>query len=213
MDVTKFAQVRGVMQKILDRYERIDILVNNAAITADAQFINMTEAQFDSVIAVNLKGVFCCAKAVVNDMIEQGYGRIINIASVTAHNGNFGQTNYAASKAGVISMTQTWAKELGNLNVFAHQTNVDVDNRLIAYGIRDLGKQLKTVGMLVMLDAIRNRVARNREKGKRTHVFIDEMHIFFGKTSFRATSYPNHGSSSERTAHWRPVSLRMWRIA
>ena len=67
----------------------------------------------------------------------------------------------------------------GNLNVFAHQTNVDVDNRLIAYGIRDLGKQLKTVGMLVMLDAIRNRVARNREKGKRTHVFIDEMHIFF----------------------------------
>lgn len=68
----------------------------------------------------------------------------------------------------------------GNLNVFAHQTNVDVDNRLIAYGIRDLGKQLKTVGMLVMLDAIRNRVARNREKGKRTHVFIDEMHIFFG---------------------------------
>ncbi|MCX6826112.1 MAG: ATP-binding protein [candidate division Zixibacteria bacterium] len=68
----------------------------------------------------------------------------------------------------------------GNLNVFAHQTNVNVDNRLIAYGIRDLGKQLKTVGMLVMLDAIRNRVARNREKGKRTHVFIDEMHIFFG---------------------------------
>ena len=68
----------------------------------------------------------------------------------------------------------------GNLNVFAHQTNVDVDNRLIAYAIRDLGRQLKTVGMLVMLDAIRNRVASNREKGKRTHVFIDEMHIFFG---------------------------------
>lgn len=67
----------------------------------------------------------------------------------------------------------------GNLNVFAHQTNVDVDNRLIAFGIRDLGKQLKTVGMLVMLDAIRNRVARNRERGKRTHVFLDEMHVFF----------------------------------
>lgn len=80
----------------------------------------------------------------------------------------------------------------GNLNVFAHQTNVDVDNRLIAYGIRDLGKQLKTVGMLVMLDAIRNRVARNREKGKRTHVFIDEMHIFFGNelsSSFLSESW------------------------
>jgi type IV secretory pathway VirB4 component len=68
----------------------------------------------------------------------------------------------------------------GNLNVFAHQTNVDVDNRLIAYGIRDLGSQMKPIGMLVMLDAIRNRVARNREKGRRTHVIVDEMHIFFG---------------------------------
>ena len=80
----------------------------------------------------------------------------------------------------------------GNLNVFAHQTNVDVDNRLIAYGIRDLGEQLKTVGMLVMLDAIRNRVARNREKGKRTHVLIDEMHIFFGNelsSSFLSESW------------------------
>jgi type IV secretory pathway VirB4 component len=80
----------------------------------------------------------------------------------------------------------------GNLNVFAHQTNVDVDNRLIAYGIRDLGKQLKTVGMLVMLDAIRNRVAKNREKGKRTHVFIDEMHIFFSNelsSSFLSESW------------------------
>jgi type IV secretory pathway VirB4 component len=67
----------------------------------------------------------------------------------------------------------------GNLNVFAHQTNVDVDNRLIAYGIRDLGNQMKPIGMLVMLDAIRNRVARNRENGRRTHVIVDEMHIFF----------------------------------
>lgn len=67
----------------------------------------------------------------------------------------------------------------GNLNMFAHQTNVDVHNRLIAYGIRDLGKQLRTPGMLVMTDAIRNRVARNRERGIRTHVILDEMHIFF----------------------------------
>ena len=67
----------------------------------------------------------------------------------------------------------------GNLNMFAHQTNVDVHNRLIAYGIRDLGKQLRTPGMLVMTDAIRNRVARNRERGIRTHVIMDEMHIFF----------------------------------
>ena len=82
-------------------------MINNAGITADAQLVKMTEDQFDTVIAVNLKGAFCCAKAVVRNMIEHGYGRIINIASVTAHNGNFGQTNYAASKAGVISMAQT----------------------------------------------------------------------------------------------------------
>ncbi len=67
----------------------------------------------------------------------------------------------------------------GNLNMFAHQTNVDVHNRLIAYGIRDLGRQLRTPGMLVMTDAIRNRVAKNRERGIRTHIFLDEMHIFF----------------------------------
>jgi type IV secretory pathway VirB4 component len=67
----------------------------------------------------------------------------------------------------------------GNLNMFAHQTNVDVHNRLIAYGIRDLGKQLRMPGMLVMTDAIRNRVAQNRERGVRTHIFLDEMHIFF----------------------------------
>lgn len=67
----------------------------------------------------------------------------------------------------------------GNLDMFAHQTNIDVNNRLISFGIRDLGKQLRTPGMLVMTDAIRNRVARNRERGIRTHVFIDEMHIFF----------------------------------
>jgi type IV secretory pathway VirB4 component len=67
----------------------------------------------------------------------------------------------------------------GNMNMFAHQTNVDIRNRLISFGIRDLGKQLRTPGMLVMTDAIRNRVARNRERGIRTHVIMDEMHIFF----------------------------------
>ena len=77
----------------------------------------MTEDQFDSVIAVNLKGVFNCTKAVAGRMIERGCGRIINISSVTAHYGNFGQTNYTASKAGVIAMTQTWAKELGRKGI------------------------------------------------------------------------------------------------
>jgi len=117
MDVTRFAQVQDTFNELIKKQGHIDILVNNAGITADARLVNMTEEQFDAVIAVNLKGVFCCAKSVANHMIENGFGRIINIASVTAHNGNFGQTNYAASKAGVISMTQTWAKELGKKGV------------------------------------------------------------------------------------------------
>ena len=117
MNVSRFSDVQETMKSIIEKYGRVDILVNNAGITADAQLVNMMEEQFDSVIAVNLKGVFNCTKAVAGRMIEHGYGRIINIASVTAHNGNFGQTNYTASKAGVIAMTQTWAKELGKKGI------------------------------------------------------------------------------------------------
>lgn len=97
----------------LNRFGRIDILVNNAGITQDATLMKMTEAQFDRVIAVNLKGVFNCVKAVAPSMIERRYGRIINTSSVVGLYGNFGQTNYAAAKAGVIGMTMTMAKELG----------------------------------------------------------------------------------------------------
>lgn len=117
MDVTKSAEVTDVVQAIVSKHGRIDILVNNAGITMDAQLLNMTEEQFDTVIAVNLKGVFNCAKAAAAHMVRQGYGRIINTASVVAHNGNFGQTNYAAAKAGVLAMTKTWAKELGKKGI------------------------------------------------------------------------------------------------
>ena len=120
MDVTNFEEVQSSFADIINRFGRIDILVNNAGITADAQLKNMTEQQFDSVIAVNMKGVFACTRAVVNHMIENGYGKIISIASVTAHNGNFGQTNYAATKAAVVSMTQTWAKELAKYGINAN---------------------------------------------------------------------------------------------
>ncbi len=117
MNVSQFDDVQKTIGSMIEKYGRVDILVNNAGITADSQMVHMTEEQFDSVIAVNLKGVFNCTKAVAGSMIENGYGRIINISSVTAHNGNFGQTNYTASKAGVIAMTQTWAKELGKKGI------------------------------------------------------------------------------------------------
>ncbi|MCV5753234.1 SDR family NAD(P)-dependent oxidoreductase, partial [Escherichia coli] len=92
-------QVDAVVQRVLQRHGRVDVLVNNAGITRDARLQKMTEAQFDLVIDVNLKGVFHCTQAVVDSMVEQGRGVILNASSVVGLYGNFGQTNYAATKA------------------------------------------------------------------------------------------------------------------
>src|SRR3954452_14091269 len=105
--------VEGVMAK----WGRIDTLVNNAGIVQDAQFRKMTEDQFDRVIDVNLKGVYNCTKAVVDIMLEQGSGCILNASSIVGLYGNFGQTNYAASKFGVIGYTKTWSRELGRKGI------------------------------------------------------------------------------------------------
>ena len=113
VDVTDRAQVDAMVAATLARFGRIDTLVNNAGITKDARLVKMTLAQFDAVIDVNLRGVFHCAQAVAPMMIEQGSGVILNASSVVGIYGNFGQTNYAASKFGVIGFTKTWSRELG----------------------------------------------------------------------------------------------------
>lgn len=113
VDVTRSDQVQAMIESALKRFGRIDCLVNNAGITQDARLVKMTEEQFDRVIAVNLKGVYRCAQAVADPMIRQGGGVILNASSVVGLYGNFGQTNYAATKAGVIGFTKTWARELG----------------------------------------------------------------------------------------------------
>ncbi|MEO6268866.1 MAG: 3-oxoacyl-ACP reductase FabG [Lautropia sp.] len=113
VDVTRADQVAAMVDTTLSRLGRIDCLVNNAGITSDARLVKMTEEQFDRVIAVNLKGVFRCTQAVVDPMIRQGAGVILTASSVVGLYGNFGQTNYAATKAGVIGFTKTWARELG----------------------------------------------------------------------------------------------------
>jgi 3-oxoacyl-[acyl-carrier protein] reductase len=113
MDVTQRDQVDAVISAVLARHGRIDVLVNNAGITQDARLQNMTQEQFDRVIDVNLRGVFHCAQAVANTMVAQGSGVILNASSVVGIYGNFGQTNYAASKFGVIGFTKTWSRELG----------------------------------------------------------------------------------------------------
>lgn len=113
VDVTDRGAIDQLIAAVLQRWGRIDVLLNNAGITQDARLIKMTDAQFDQVISVNLKGVFECAQAVARVMVPQGSGVIINASSVVGLYGNFGQTNYAATKSGVIGFTKTWARELG----------------------------------------------------------------------------------------------------
>ncbi|BDX20889.1 beta-ketoacyl-ACP reductase [Polynucleobacter sp. TUM22923] len=113
VNVTDRVSIQAAVDQIMQRHGRIDILINNAGITQDARLVKMTEAQFDAVIDVNLKGVFNCAQLVVPHMLEAGQGSIVNASSVVGIYGNFGQTNYAASKFGVIGFTKTWARELG----------------------------------------------------------------------------------------------------
>ena len=113
MDVTQRPQVDDVVKQVLQRWGRIDVLVNNAGITQDARLQKMTEEQFDRVVDVNLRGVFHCAQAVADAMVAQGGGVILNASSVVGIYGNFGQTNYAATKFGVIGFTKTWSRELG----------------------------------------------------------------------------------------------------
>ena len=113
MDVTQREMVDAVVAQVKVRLGRIDVLVNNAGITQDARLQKMTLEQFDRVIDVNLRGVFHCAQAVTETMVAQGSGVILNASSVVGLYGNFGQTNYAASKFGVIGFTKTWSRELG----------------------------------------------------------------------------------------------------
>ncbi len=113
MDVTQREMVDAVVAGVRERYGRIDVLVNNAGITQDARLQKMTLEQFDRVIDVNLRGVFHCAQAVADTMVAQGSGVILNASSVVGIYGNFGQTNYAATKFGVIGFTKTWSRELG----------------------------------------------------------------------------------------------------
>lgn len=117
LNITDREQCEKIVHEIIEQFGRIDILVNNAGITKDAMFHKLSEIDFDQVMDVNCKGVFNMTQAVVPYMRKAGYGKIINTASVVGVYGNVGQTNYAASKAAVIGMTKTWAKELGKKGI------------------------------------------------------------------------------------------------
>ena len=120
VDVTRRDEIDAMVAAVRAKHGRIDVLVNNAGITLDARLQKMDDTQFDRVIAVNLKGTYNCAQAVVDTMVEQGGGVILNASSVVGIYGNFGQTNYAASKFGVIGFVKTWARELGPKGIRAN---------------------------------------------------------------------------------------------
>jgi 3-oxoacyl-[acyl-carrier protein] reductase len=120
LNVTSAESVAAAVSEVHAWGGRLDILVNNAGITRDARMQRMTEEQWDAVIDVNLKGVWLCSKAVAPHMIAQNSGVILNAASIVGLHGNFGQSNYVASKSGVIGMTKTWARELGPSGVRAN---------------------------------------------------------------------------------------------
>ncbi len=126
VDVTQAGAVNAATEAVLAAQGRIDVLVNNAGIVRDAQIVKwkdgavaavMSDETFDAVVNVNLKGVFYCARAVIPHLIAGGGGVILNASSVVGLYGNFGQTNYTATKAGVIAMTKTWARELGRYGI------------------------------------------------------------------------------------------------
>lgn len=116
-DVSKLEECKDLVAKVVEKFTRIDILVNNAGVTRDGLIVRMSEADWDLVLNINLKGTFNCTKAASTYMMKSRYGRIVNISSVIGLMGNAGQTNYSASKAGVIGVTKSVAKELSSRNV------------------------------------------------------------------------------------------------
>jgi len=119
-NVSQLADCEKLVDASLDRFGRIDILINNAGITRDNLLMRMSDDEWDSVIAVNLKGVFNCTKAAIRPMMKQRKGRIVNIASVVGLMGNAGQANYSASKGGVVALTKTCAREFASRNILVN---------------------------------------------------------------------------------------------
>lgn len=116
-DVSRLDEATRVVESVLEKHQKIDHLINNAGITRDNLLMRMKEEEWDAVLAVNLKGIFNFSRAVIRDMVAHRYGRIVNISSVVGLMGNVGQTNYSASKAGVIGFTKSLAREVASRGI------------------------------------------------------------------------------------------------
>ncbi|RQW06864.1 3-oxoacyl-[acyl-carrier-protein] reductase [candidate division KSB1 bacterium] len=146
-DVARLTQAENLIKETIDKFDKIDILVNNAGITRDNLLMRMSEAEWDAVLAVNLKGTFNCTKAVIRPMMKQRSGKIINISSIVGVIGNAGQANYAASKAGVIGLTKSVAKEVGSRNI---QVNAVAPGYILTEMTKDLPESAKEAFLTVI---------------------------------------------------------------
>ena len=117
VDVSSYSEVDALFKKIFSRFEKVDVLINNAGITRDALLMRMSEEEWDAVVKVNLKSVFNCTQVVIRSMVKQRRGRIVNVSSVVGQIGNPGQANYAASKAGIMGFTKTVAREVASRGI------------------------------------------------------------------------------------------------
>ena len=144
-DVSQADHVESLVKKGMETFKHIDILVNNAGITRDNLVMRMSEEEWDVVIRINLKGAFLCTKQVIRSMMKQRYGKIINISSVVGVMGNIGQANYAASKAGLIGLTKSVAKEVGSRNI---QVNAVAPGYIETEMTKDLSQEAKNQFLL-----------------------------------------------------------------
>ncbi|HVA66975.1 MAG TPA: 3-oxoacyl-[acyl-carrier-protein] reductase [Elusimicrobiota bacterium] len=119
-DVSKFADCEAVVKAVVEKYGKLDILINNAGITKDNLILRMSEADWDLVLGINLRGAFNFTKAAVRPMLKARYGRVVNVASVVGQEGNAGQANYSASKGGLISLTKSCAREFASRNILVN---------------------------------------------------------------------------------------------
>ncbi|MDA8233208.1 MAG: 3-oxoacyl-ACP reductase FabG [Clostridia bacterium] len=178
VNVTNKNEVESMVQKVVSNYGRLDILINNAAINRDALTKKMTEEQWDTVIDINLKGSFLCAKAAAEPMMEQKYGKINNTASIGAL-GNIGQANYTASKMGVIGLTSTLALELARYNINVNCVSPGGTETTMTAGIPDNVRQKIIEGIPL------KRFAKPEEIAN-LHLFLvsEEASFITGQTIF-----------------------------
>lgn len=162
VDVSKQDSAKAMVSSVMDKFGKVDILVNNAGITRDNLIMRMSEAEYDMVLNINLKGAFNCAQALVRPMMKARYGRIINITSVSGITGQAGQTNYSASKAGLIGFTKALAKEVGSRNITVNAVAPGFIETILTHDlpedIRDISLKLTPMGRFGQPQDIANAV-------------------------------------------------------